>query len=214
MDNASVALLLLFPTGHKISTDVLKIPPTLASDTALQVALVPWELTTKEFRAHTWKMRSPTLERALDPSFVPFLDTAGRQVVTQRRFYQALHILRFPKEVYDYMTTIPRPYCVWIGDADITLNGAGYETNLLKVVLTACNGRDVGLKADVRIIFVHVGGLASLQRLVALAERRMKTTLRFMTYGTHPSVPRERWGVREIYPIGNVSQFIRDSSRY
>ncbi|RPD81739.1 hypothetical protein L226DRAFT_541401 [Lentinus tigrinus ALCF2SS1-7] len=207
MENASVGLLIVFPTGHKIATDVLKVPPTLSSDTPLQVALVPWELTTKEFRANTWKMRSPTLERTLDPKFIPFLDSAGRQVVTQRRFYQALHILGFPKDVYDYMTAMARTYCIWIGDADTTSTGAGYETTLLKLVLSACKGQDVGLKADVKIIFVHVGGLASLQQLVALAERRMKTNLRFVTYGSHPSVARERWGMREIYPIGGIVTF-------
>ncbi|TFK90228.1 hypothetical protein K466DRAFT_574381 [Polyporus arcularius HHB13444] len=207
MDNASVGLIFVFPTGHKAAADILRVPPALSSDTLLQVALVPWELTTKEFRANAWKMRSPTLERTLDPKFIPSLDSAGRQVVMQRRFYQALHILGFPKDIYDYMNFMPRQYCAWIGNADTTSTGAGYETSLLKLVLSACKAQDVGLKANLKIVFVHVGGLASLHHLTALAERRMKTPVRFMTYGSHPSVPRERWGMREIYPIGGIMTF-------
>ncbi|PIL29610.1 hypothetical protein GSI_08247 [Ganoderma sinense ZZ0214-1] len=207
LDDSSVGLLLVFPAGHEISEKLLKVPPTLPSETPLQVALVPWELTTKEFRAVTWKSRSPTLERTLDPAFAASLEAAGRKVTTQRRFYQALHILGFPKSLYEFLfeTQSPRPYCIWNEPAETTSTGAvGYETSLLKEILGACSlARDMGHKADVRIVFVHVGALETLHVLPALAMRRMKQSeLRFMTYGTHPSVPRERWGIREIYVLG------------
>lgn len=207
MDDGSVGFLLVFPTGHEISGKLLKVPPTLAGETPLQVALVPWELTTKEFRTVTWKSRSPTLERTLDPAFAAALEAAGRKVTTQRRFYQALHILGFPKSLYEFLfqTQSPRPYCIWNEPGDTTLTGAvGYETSLLREILAQCTlARDVGYKTDVRIVFVHVGALGTLHVLPALAVRRMRQSeLRFMTYGTHPSVPRERWGIREIYVLG------------
>ena len=168
---------------------------------------MPWELTTKEFRTVTWKSRSPTLERTLDPAFAAALEAAGRKVTTQRRFYQALHILGFPKSLYEFLfqTQSPRPYCIWNEPGDTTLTGAvGYETSLLREILAQCTlARDVGYKTDVRIVFVHVGALGTLHVLPALAVRRMRQSeLRFMTYGTHPSVPRERWGIREIYVLG------------
>ena len=206
-DDSSVGLLIVFPTGHEISEKLLKVPPTLAGETPLQAALVPWELTAKEFRAATWKSRSPTLERTLDPAFAAALEAAGRKVTTQRRFYQALHILGFPKSLYDFLfqTQSPRPYCIWSEPADTPSAGAvGYETSLLREILAACpQARDVGHKTDVRIVFVHVGALETLQALPALALRRMKRAeLRFMTYGTHSCVPQERWGIREIYVLG------------
>ncbi|KAM5538264.1 hypothetical protein V8D89_008151 [Ganoderma adspersum] len=212
MDDSSVGLLLVFPTGHEISEKLLKISPTLAGETPLQVALVPWELTTKEFRAVTWKSRSPMLERTLDPAFAAALEAAGRKVTTQRRFYQALHILGFPKSLYEFLfqKQSPRPYCIWNEPGDTTSTGAvGYETSLLKEILAECTlARDVGYKTDVRIVFVHVGALGTLHVLPALAVRRMKQSeLRFMTYGTHPSVPRERWGIREIYVLGGIVTF-------
>ena len=208
MDDTSVALLIVYPTDHPIANKVLQVPITLAKDTHLQAALVPWELTSKEFGSTNWKQRVPTIETALDPKLVPVLDARGREVVTKRRFHQALHILRIPRAVFDYVSLIPRPYCIWTGPTDTTSTSASYETSLLKEFLSTCKGKDMGHKADVRVIFVHVGGLATLHLLPALAERRMKTAVRFLTYGTHPGVPRERWGVREIYPLGSFPRWL------
>lgn len=175
--DGSVGLLIVFPTGHEISERLLKVPTTLAGETPLQVALLPWELTTKEFRAATWKSRSLTLEHTLDPAFAAALEATGRKVTTQRRFYQALHILGFPKSLYDFLfqTQLPRPYCIWSEPGDTPSAGAvGYETSLLREILAACpQTRDVGYKTDVRIVFVHVGALETLHMLPALALRRM-----------------------------------------
>ncbi|TBU35002.1 hypothetical protein BD311DRAFT_649012 [Dichomitus squalens] len=212
MDDSSVGLLIIFPTGHEVANSLLKVPPTLASNTPLQVALVPWELTTREFRAENWKSRSPTVEHQLDPAFAAILEADGRSVATQRRFYQALHILTFPKAIYDFMSQkqSPRPYCIWYAPADTTQSGTiGYETLLLREILSTCTqAKDMGYKADVRVVFVHVGALATLHGLPFLvAWRNKRPELRFLTYGRHPSVPRERWGVREIYLIGGVVTF-------
>ncbi|KAI0762638.1 hypothetical protein C8Q74DRAFT_1383169 [Fomes fomentarius] len=201
------ALLIVYPTDHELSTKVLQVPQTLAKDTPLQVALVPWELTSGAFHSADWKPYEPTVKRSLDSQLIPVLDAAGKEVITQRRFYQAIHILGISREVFDYVSQIPRTYCLWTGPADAANTGPGYETLLLKDFLSACKWTDLGLYSNARLVLVHVGGLASLHLLPGLAERRLQVGLRFMTYGTHPSVPHAQWGVREIYPLGGIVTF-------
>ncbi|KAI0336075.1 hypothetical protein GY45DRAFT_1342187 [Cubamyces sp. BRFM 1775] len=208
MEETSVALLLLFPAGHPLATKFLKVPPGHAGEAPLQAALVPWELTAKEFCQAHWKPRTSTLNSQLDPDFALTLDAEGRKVVTQRRYHQALHILGFPKALYDFMSGPNRSYCIWSAPGDETASGPGYETLLLREILSTCQSQEVGYKADARVVFVHVGALDKLHCLSALAERRAKRAdVRFVTYGTHPNVSSERWGVRELYPMGGIVTF-------
>ncbi|KAI0670147.1 hypothetical protein C8Q78DRAFT_1039423 [Trametes maxima] len=209
VEETSVALLIIFPAGHPLATKYLKVTPGSAGDALLQAALVPWELKARDFTNVHWKPRTPISEGpSLDPAFLPALDSAGSKVVTQRQFYQALHILGFPKTLYDFMVVPNHPYCIWYAPGDLTALGPGYETRLLKAILATCASTDVGYKADARVVFVHASAVSNLHRLPALADRRAKRAeLRFVVYGTHPSVPRERWGVREIYPLGGIVTF-------
>ncbi|KAI9066660.1 hypothetical protein FKP32DRAFT_1565322, partial [Trametes sanguinea] len=208
LDDTSAALLLVFPAGHPLATKYLKVPPGSAGDSLLQAALVPWELTAREFCRSEWVPRITTPGPVLDPAFESVFDGEGRKVVAQRRYHQALHILGFPKALYDFISVPNHPYCIWHAPGDATKSGVGYETLLLKEILSTCASQDNGHKSDVRVIFAHVGSLEKLYCLPALAERRAKRPeLRFFTYGTHPSVPRERWGMREIFPLGGVVTF-------
>jgi len=76
----------------------------------------------------------------------------------------------------------------------------------LKHILKERPAKDVGLKADAFMVFVHVGALRTLSALPALMERRMKRPdVQFMTYGTHHTIPPARWGMRLIYPLGGIA---------
>ncbi|CDO70283.1 hypothetical protein BN946_scf184942.g83 [Trametes cinnabarina] len=208
LDDTSAALLVIFPAGHPTAIKYLKVPPGSTGESVLQAALVPWELTAKEFCQSHWRSRETARESALDRAFEPAFDGDGRKVVNQRRFHQALHILGFPKTLHEFMSAPNHPYCIWHAPGDTTNSCVGYETLLLKEVLSTYPSPDNGHKADVRVIFTHVGSLEKLYCLPAIAERRMKRPeLRFVTYGTHPSVPRERWGMRDIFPLGGVVTF-------
>ncbi|KAI0651606.1 hypothetical protein C8Q79DRAFT_996983 [Trametes meyenii] len=209
VEETSAALLIIFPAGHPLAVKHLKVLPGSAGDALLQAALVPWELKARDFANVHWQARtSISTGPSLDPAFLPMLDAAGRKVVTQRQFYQALHILGFPKTLYDFMVVPNHPYCIWYAPGDLTASGPGYETRLLKEILATCTSKDAGYKADVRVVFVHASAVSNLYRLPALADRRAKRAeLRFVVYGTHPSVPCERWGVREIYPLGGIVTF-------
>ena len=201
IDKGPVGLLIMYPPKHKVAAFLLRVPTTMTLE-GLQIALVPWELMGNEFRTLNWKPKLAA-KSIVDPEFAPSVAEAGRKVISQRRFYQAIHILGFPKSVYDFMSQSNRPFCIWLHQSDKQPSDPGYETQLLQSILSTCGAKDLGHKADVRVVFVHVGSLPSFYQLPSLAERRVKQCdLRFMTYGTHPSVPHERWGVREIYPLG------------
>ncbi|KAI0824082.1 hypothetical protein BC628DRAFT_1379753 [Trametes gibbosa] len=208
VEDTSVALLIMFPSGHPEATKYLKVLRGAAGDALLQAALVPWELKAKDFQNMHWKTRLATQKCLLDPDFTSMLDKAGSKVVSQRRFYQALHILGFSKSLYDFMAAPNHPYCIWYIPGDRIGASVGYETLLLKEILSTCTSPDVGYNGSARVVFVHVGALDRLHNLPALVDRRAKhADWRFITYGTHPSVPRERWGMRELFPIGGIVTF-------
>ncbi|KAF9015377.1 hypothetical protein BDQ17DRAFT_1536047 [Cyathus striatus] len=102
-----------------------------------------------------------------------------------------------------------RAYCIWNEGVQGSKTGKDPETKLLQAVLRECPGaRDVGHKSDIRVVFVHVGALRTLHKLPGLTERRLRVaSLQFYTYGTHPTVCPEIWGIREIYPCGGIVTF-------
>lgn len=116
-----------------------------------------------------------------------------------------IQVLEFPEELRLFMRQ--RAYCVWRDLSDGTQDTPGPETRFLHDIMKTCKAKDVGHKADVRVVFVHIGATKTLYRLPALAERRRRPEIRFYTYGTHPTVARENWGVCPIYPIGNKACF-------
>lgn len=98
-----------------------------------------------------------------------------------------------------------RTYCAWWSFEGGAEELSGLETKQLHGIMKACKAKNVGHKKDARVVFVHVGALQTLHQLPAFAERRCRRPeIHFYTYGTHMSVPRGRWGVHPIYPLGNA----------
>jgi hypothetical protein len=104
-----------------------------------------------------------------------------------------------------------KEYCVWADSVEKSPKDSGktlpkplrHETTLLKRLLDEIRAVNVGYKADLRAVFVHVGALRTLRRLPALMERLFKRPdVRFFTYGWHERVHPHQWGVREIFPVG------------
>jgi hypothetical protein len=173
-----------------------KVPGHLQQNDVLVSALFPWLLPASKRKEES---RQPYFADEVPSST---LDSRPREVTLKRcpAYHRALYILRFPRWLYDHMSR--RRYCLWWTPADGTKE-CGIETELLRSILTQCQASDVGHKAHVRIVFVHVGALKSLHKLPALAERRNKRPeIDFYTYGTHESVPSSRWGIRGIFRVG------------
>lgn len=209
LDDVEVALLLLFPLSLFELRQALKVPQELVDANALVAALVPWELSWRTYEDALWL--SP---RSLEPSQnrppAAVFEALQKSSIFPNTplFHRVLRILKVPRTLLDFMSTPNRPYCLWYANADGVHPSRGYETKLLQTFLTICKARDVGIKADVRAVFVHIGALATLYKLPALAERRYKRPdLRFYTYGSHENVSPDRWGIREIFPLGMCNPF-------
>ena len=203
LNDTPVGLLIIFPGVHKDLSSYLKVPPEVR-DGKLIAMLVPWAITADDYVNGRWfKSRHELFMDGgqLDPEMAKRIE--GHPALGSSSFALGLRIHGFNARVWDFLSRSPRDYCLWFENADGTSSHPGFETKALIATLDACKARNVGYKQDVRVIFVHVGALRSFYKLHALAMRRSKlSSLRFYLYGTHPTVPPTRWGIREVYPTG------------
>ena len=187
LDDVEVASLVVFPSSLRDAWHRFKVPPNLQQTGTFLAALVPWTLTFAEY-----------LSLDIQCSIAKFQNPEFKHPTSQ-----AIRYLEFPDDLRTYMSLPQRTYCVWWSPADGTTAAPGLETNLLHSIMKSCRAKNVGHKADVRVVFVHIGAVKTLHKLPALAERRSKRPeIHFYTYGSHSSVPCEQWGVRAIYPLG------------
>jgi hypothetical protein len=184
----------------------LKVPSTLLSG-SLVAALVPWKLTVDQYKEHEWQKKYSPLDVKFGQIESKLADKLGiRELTTSPLYAQGLRLHHFSIADYEFFNWSSRPYCIWHVPADGSAKHPGFETKSLIAILDAWKAQDVGYKVDVRAVFVHVGALKTLHRLQAVAlRRRSQPGLRFYSYGTHPTVPPTRWGLREIYPLGWLS---------
>ncbi|EGO03137.1 hypothetical protein SERLA73DRAFT_158732 [Serpula lacrymans var. lacrymans S7.3] len=216
LDDAEVAMLILFPPTLRDPCDRLAVPAHLTvrgsrESDRLIVVLVPFVLTSAKYKAHEVGMPIDAILRRLpniDGTDPDGLERRYRSLVSKQYFYRATNILQISQELRDFMSSrSPRPYCIWSSVEDGS-SSFTVEANLLKAVLEKCGAPDVGYSAEARVVFVHNGALSTLHKLPALAERRgQRSEVRFFTFGTHETVSPDRWGVREIYPIGGIITF-------
>ncbi|KAK0473231.1 hypothetical protein IW261DRAFT_1505036 [Armillaria novae-zelandiae] len=137
--------------------------------------------------------------------------------IKNAQLQHALRTLRYPPWLHDLLSSCPRDYCVWYDDDKQTmrgkqmpfdLKGGNLETYWLATILEQYKGVNKGYKADVEVIFVHIGAVKILHKVGALVERRAKRPdIHFVTFGTHQRVRPERWGFRRIYPVGGIMTF-------
>lgn len=205
MDDTQRGVLLVVPTVVSDICNALKVPAELRTH-ALVAVLIPWKLTVEQYQKYEWQATHGRLnpdDGSIGPKLVSQIADLGKKVTAKPRLAQGLRLYHFTTADHDFFTRSARRYCTWNAPSDGSVKTPGFETQLLMAVLKEWKAERVGYREDVRVIFVHVGALRSLHKLEALAMRRYKRPdLRFYAYGTHPSVPPDRWGVREIYPVG------------
>ena len=141
------------------------------------------------------------LSPKLQPSSSKYLPSCTKAWVKSLRIKQAF---QFPASLYDYLRRPNHPYDVFNVPADGSSNTPDFETGALLTLLEEhfrSNRRSRGRTP--RVLFVHVNAISRLHHYPGLVEsRRDCASLQFFTYGTDPTIPPERWGVREIFPIG------------
>ncbi|KAJ3541216.1 hypothetical protein NM688_g6118 [Phlebia brevispora] len=209
LDQDPLGILFVYPSAMTDLSKFLQVPPEIQEGTRFIAALLMWSVTADDYKKNAW---FPTRRQLyaqggrLDSELKKRL--AGSHKLSNALFALGLRIHRFTCPAYDFLGRTPRDYCLWYSPVDGTSNAPGFETKTLQAVLSACKARNVGYKADVRVIFVHVGALKTFHSLVALGMRRCKQPdLRIYSYGTHETIPPDRWGLREIYPIGGIVTF-------
>ncbi|KDQ54746.1 hypothetical protein JAAARDRAFT_347429 [Jaapia argillacea MUCL 33604] len=208
VNDETVGILLVFSSVTGSLSNRFKVPADLRDTGLLVAVLLPWRLPSDNYSKLEWVRSHSSLSK--DPIDISRLITSP---LPHSRLHLAvarsIHLLQFPKWLLDHMSVQPpRPYCVWWTPADGSTTHKGFETNALKTLMRHCGAKDVGHKADVRVVFIHIGALTTLCKLPALVERRCKRPeIQFITYGSHESVPPEQWGVREIYPLGGIVTF-------
>jgi hypothetical protein len=202
-NSTNVGVLVVFPSSLENLCSRFKVPDDMRQSGGLIVALFAW-IRSEHLDS---KIQQPAVirdehENNVDLPVIP-ADRRNHLIRNDALYHHAIRILQFPSWLHDYMSMPNRPYCVWWTPGDGTISDKGLETTLLISILNHCGAKNVGHKVDVRAVFVHVGALRTLYKFIALAERRSKRfEVQFITFGSHPSVPRDRWGIREIYPLG------------
>ncbi|KAH8100518.1 hypothetical protein BXZ70DRAFT_937606 [Cristinia sonorae] len=215
LDGDPTGLIIVFPSAFDDLSDLFQLPPNLRAPDGLVAVLCPWMLPIGDFEKYDWVSKENLLQpekSLLDPGYAGIMRSATRKQVLDNPLYQrGLRILKFPKYLHDFMSKPNRPYCLWYGQA----TGSGqpptppdYETACLQAILNHCGATNVGLKKDVKAVFLHVGMLPTMWKVGAMSARRSKRPeLRFFTYGTHETVHPSRWGLKEVWPIGGVVTF-------
>lgn len=185
LDEVEVAFLLIYPASARSVWQRIKVPISFKDTASLVAALLPWKMGPSAYSAS-----------GIDVSFENFSEC-------EKLDDHVMGFLQFPSDLRVFMSRSPRQFCVWSSPSDGINSVHGLETKELLRILKKFKATDVGYKADVRAVFVHIAALKSFHQLHCLAERRMRSfDIRFWTYGTHPTVPKTQWGVQEIYPLG------------
>lgn len=207
MDGAELALLFIFSPSLDALCRFLRVPEHLrqnSQNTHVLVALLPWLISSAKYIKGTTRNRvDKTIQQLSTPS--------GQSKDSRRRILReaamAIDLLSIPRELLDFMQFPNRKYCIWSFPADGAALNPGFETRQLKYVLDKTKAMSVSLDAEARVIFIHVGALKTFHELSSVVtKRRDAPEVRFFTYGTHESVPSSRWGMREIFPLGEYLQ--------
>ncbi|KAG5351646.1 hypothetical protein C0989_005418 [Termitomyces sp. Mn162] len=112
--------------------------------------------------------------------------------------------LRPPLEIQN---EYERTYSVWYEGGDGTKKRPGMETLALFGILDKCGIKRSHIQ-DARIVFIHVGAVKHLHKLPGFLDICSTSfPVQLYTYGSHETIARGLWGVREVYPCGGIVTF-------
>ena len=209
LDEYFVAIILAFSASMADLCRRFRVPDDMQGNDGLVVTLIPWALSNEQ-KKKEWRKSHNAIDFPNHPLTV---NDRGNILRFKSEYRRAMSGLKFPRKLYDYMSQPNRSYCVWSLGGDGSTDRPGLETQWLLSILELCRAKNLGLKSDARVVFVHVGAMKTLHSLPLLVEKRSRRPeIQFHTYGTHQTVPPERWGVHEIFPLG-MSGFMSSVDR-
>ncbi|KAI6045045.1 hypothetical protein EDC04DRAFT_3137369 [Pisolithus marmoratus] len=201
LDHKEVAVLVVFPAVFLSLVKLLQLPEDQVIEGSLHVVLIPFSIPlsslVKVGNKHIQDVQS------LSPPLGKLHPLQKKPIILQ-----AISCLQFPTSLLEFLDGPNRTYAVWFSPSDCSHSTSGLETALLQLILGATKATPSNVKDDVRVIFVHVGSMSRIQALPSVVNKLSEfPETQFFTYGTHPTVQSQRWGVHEIFPLGGIVSF-------
>lgn len=207
-----MALLLVYPASLARLNARLKCPKNTRDDSSLTVALLPWKTSPTIYKPQNFQKPFDVRYGAMEP-VVEKWKTHGIGSVYSAAARMSLKLLSFDDWVLPFMPG--RNYCIWSYPVDPLPSDGGKKIDRLRVrpetkallrILDETGAKNVGYNADLRVIFVHVGALRTINNLPSVTKwRSERFDVHFIAYGFHESVPKSRWGTHEVFPLGEFS---------
>lgn len=202
LDGKTAGHILLFSkdTEHPIIS-CLRLPVVLKqSGSTLIAALIPWAMSPEQLNGVL-----PSYQSSISPEAA--IETFNQRELTRLTILQhGLRILQWPTWLDSHLREGVRSYHIWsVGCPEDKHPNRDFETTILRKVLQhygMAREEKPAPGENAKLIFVHIASVKTLALLPVLLERRMTLGCVFVLYGTHPSITPDRWGIREVYPIG------------
>ncbi|XP_006454517.1 hypothetical protein AGABI2DRAFT_189776, partial [Agaricus bisporus var. bisporus H97] len=198
----------------------LEAPPEITSATdSLIVALHSWKLIPAAYQQDPRLDLSDLIPAKTDLASTIADGTRAQEgcafdyAPTLRRnfkFHFAFRALKFPPDLFAWLTSARRLYA--IHHESEKGESEPIESQMLKAILNECQAQegkhqDPKKELRLRLVFIHVGSIRTFHRSSLSCKRWTSLDIRFYSYGTDSTMPREMWGVKEMYPIGGVVTF-------
>ncbi|KAJ3522520.1 hypothetical protein NMY22_g11857 [Coprinellus aureogranulatus] len=227
LDKEIIAYLLLAPLTPSASGIEIpsRLKPYIKPTDNLVGCILASTLTPKQAEGE-WRPKLAQVQE-ISASIVEKCDPFFKSEFKSRPlFQQAMRVLDFPVKIYDYLKQTNRSWAIY---PPLDNNSkAYYEVEMLRAILADLRERaahqqrknpankarypmmrEASKPSTAGVLFIHVGVLRHLRRLQFLRERLLAPDyVRFYTFGSHPSVYRKSWGVREVFPCGGIVTFL------
>lgn len=186
-DNSGKASLLLFPAAleevyHVLGTDIPSLPKVYNALMAAVIPSDPWHRIVGDHFPIKATAPQPGLRTQL-----PVIQKVSEHLLNQLR--GRLYTL-----------------CLW--PLDEVSSTYQVETQHLRDILRSNKAREVDRSGEYRIIFMHVALFRYLDKLPDLSTIRQRPEIHFFSYGTDALVPRQQWGVKPIFPLGECDTVV------
>ena len=178
----------------KLASGLLGPPEHMENKNSLLVALAPLTVPTKKYRE---EMRVLQPSEEMETRFP--IPSDPEDSASLSTYHLARHILRVPKSLTAFLSNNPRPCIIWPQEKTTNDAWISQDTQYLRFILDHHRAKVFGPKEHVaaRIVFVHVGRIKDMHNMPRIARLRgSPLDLQFLTYGVHPSVPPQQWGIR------------------
>lgn len=179
---------------NKSAFGLLGVPERVEKKDTLLVALAPLIVSTKKYQEEIAILR-PTEE--VESRFAVLPDLEGP--VSPSVYHLARQVLGIPETLVKFLSSNSRPCIIWPQENTTNDVWISQDTQYLRFVLNHHRAQVFSPKDHVaaRIVFVHVGKMKDIHAMPRIARLRgTPLYLQFLTYGTHPSVPAQHWGIR------------------